>query len=258
MLRFVALIGLALAASFSCSLDDALANAPCNSNDDCLGAYTCVKTVDNPEVGLCRDDGQCATGQQEGCSTNADGTCDNFLVVVCNLDNPQDCYCCESGTDLVAPDAMSGTAVCLSNEIENQACDGDAACGTGFVCTRTLEQDAESAEAESLPQNQEQEDGWCRPEGDPGCEVGQQPGCSTDGSCGSSLSKRDTVDGLSFCCEQATAADFQAHVYAVSSDGASAACVDCPDCETGTQSCTALEDSTCIVSDGVCGCTPPN
>ncbi|MEM7151704.1 MAG: hypothetical protein AAF799_02635 [Myxococcota bacterium] len=257
MLRFVALIGLALAASFSCSLDDALANAPCESNDDCLGAYTCVKTVHNSQVGLCRDDGQCAVGQQEGCSTNGDGTCDNFLTSVCSLDNPQDCYCCPSGTDLVAVDAASGTAACIGNEIQNEPCDGDAACGAGFTCTRTLEQEAESAEAETRKEEQEEEDGWCRPDSDPGCAVGAQPGCTTDGGCSSGTEQVDTAEGRSFCCERPTASGFSVHVYAVAGDGSSAACVECPSCDSGTP-CTELEDTECIVTSGVCGCAPSN
>ena len=45
------------------------------------------------------------------------------------------------------------------------------------------------------------------------------------------------------------ASGFTAHVYAVAGDGSSAACVDCPSCDSGTP-CTELEDTECTPCRG--------
>ncbi len=278
-----------------CSLADSLENAPCDGDDDCLGSYTCVKTVHQTASalpGLCRDDGKCAAGQQEGCVTAA-GSCTDFQLTVVTDESTGASYCCATGgaanpsvtmadgasarcvacpSDLCTGDAdepcSEGDARCVvtsggcgcrvpANEIENSDCVDAATCGEGFVCTRTLEQEAEPDEP--LPEEQEQEPGWCRPDDMPECVGGSQVGCRTDGTMGclSSQNYSCTATGRCYCCDDpADSSNFTVHVYTETGSGESAACIECRRSDCATQTCTLLEDASCVVSSGVCGCTP--
>lgn len=276
----------------SCSLDDVLENAACNNDDDCTSNQACIKTLDQKNddaLGRCRGDGACAAGQQSGCA----GT--EFECLAGGLsfaDFEENIYCCdEPGSVIVEVDANDGTADCLScaqtlcesseqvctaedslcvidaasrcgcrpTDIENALCDDDAACGDGFECVRTLEQEAEPSD----PQDNAQaiEKGFCRPVegGVASCDLGTQPGCRSDaGSCGSGTTSSALVDGREYCCvtpdEPALST---ALVYEIAGDGSSAACTDCSvlDCPSPTKACTMESDTNCNVTD-VCGCTP--
>ncbi|MEM9460992.1 MAG: hypothetical protein AAGF11_42905 [Myxococcota bacterium] len=148
-----------------------------------------------------------------------------------------------------------------SDQVENNECDDDSSCGAGFVCTRTLEQQQE--QQEQLPENQAVEPGWCRPAETPECVQSEQVGCRTDGSCSGvdlRFTSNCTSTGRCYCCGDPASSDFNVHVYADTAMGESAACVGCSKsaCETGTTTCTVLEDPDCQVSAGsVCGCTMP-
>ncbi len=207
-MRWLAILGISLVSLSGCSIADALENAPCDSDDDCAGSYTCVRTQHQmlavPMLpGLCREDGQCASGTQEGCiAPDAVASCSS-LTKVC-VESTTTCYCCDTGgstdvsltnfsadgtsaqcvtcpVDLCAEGAASETCYqgdprCTlaegqscgcrvpADEIENSECEDDSTCGDGFVCTRTLEQEEEPAEAGINGQDIAEEPGWCRPE----------------------------------------------------------------------------------------------
>lgn len=295
-MRWLAALPLALLPLSGCTLDDALENAPCNSDDDCLGSYICVRTMTQTasgSAGLCREEAGCAAGVQAGCET-FDGTCSSSSLTATCVGEL--CFCCTPGSEVSEPLATaSGPAealcincgsvecppeapeVCTSaqprcdvpegatcgcrvpdDQVENSACADQASCGEGFVCTRTLEQEAEDASAEPFAEDQMIEPGWCRPEDAPECVAGQQEGCRLDGgSCGSGLTERCSGPRC-FCCESPDSSNFDVRVYeVVEPDGTSAACVECDRslCEGGS-TCTTAEQSDCVIMDGVCGCTP--
>lgn len=299
-MRWLGIFAIVVASFVGCSLEDALEGAPCNSDDDCLGEQTCVKTAHQEAAeaaGLCRSDGQCVAGEQEGCIASG-GTCENFLFFVTCIEGTDTCYCCDSSdasltnfsedmrsaqcvscpTDLCSGNGdatescsegeprcvvMQDTCGCRVPEdrIENTECDDASSCGEGFVCTRTLEQQEEPEE--ELPENQAVEPGWCRPAQTPECAGGQQEGCRTDDSC-SGVDLRFTANctstGRCYCCGDPASNDFNVHVYTDTAMGESAACVECPkSCDPGTSTCTMLEDPECVVTSGsVCGCTMPS
>lgn len=279
-----------------CSLADALENAPCDSDDDCIGDYTCVKTLHeeaNAESGLCRSDGKCVAGEQEGCVT-AGGSCTSYLLTVVTDEATGVSYCCDTGgandasvtqadgssarciacpSDLcsgseasepcsegearcvVAPESTCGCRV-PANEIENSECDDASTCGEGFVCTRTLEQEAEPDELQ--PEDRLVEDGQCRPEDAPECVTGVQEGCRAESGCPGSGLDYQCAGTRCYCCDSpANSNEYSVHVYADTELGESAACVECPKSDCMTSTCTALEDPTCELTGGtVCGCLP--
>lgn len=263
-MRWIVVLGITVATFAGCSLEEALENAPCVADEDCLGEQTCVKTAHQEATGqngLCRSAGGCWAGEQEGCVTRSDGTCDYLFYVICD-DASGTCYCCEGQNAIVIIDpADPSSAQCMSGDVIDSECDVDTDCagGQGLVCTRTLEQQAEPASAESLPENQAEEPGWCRPSTAPECVQGEQEGCRTDSGCQSSQTRKCAENGRCYCCDTPTDTNqFEVHVYEEADDqGSSAACVECPrNCTSGTDTCTDLEDPTCEVPSGVCGCTP--
>lgn len=299
-MRWIVVLGITLATFAGCSLEEALENAPCMTDEDCLGAQSCVKTAHEEasnEAGLCRSSGTCLAGQQHGCITNSSDGCDAAVLVrhCAVIDGAELCFCCEGSqasisnvsadrtsaqciscpSDLCTGDAseacLEGDARCVvdgtgtcgcrvpADQIENSECEDDASCGEGFVCVRTLEQEAEPAEAESLLENQQQEPGWCRPLDAPECAGGQQEGCRTDSTqgCPSSQNYSCTKDGRCYCCADPASSSFSVHVYAETAAGESAACVECPNnCMSPTPyACTEVEDAGCMVESGVCGCS---
>lgn len=295
-MRRIILLGLTIASFLGCSLEDALENAPCESDDDCTGSQACVRTLHQTnvgELGWCRSDGRCAAGEQEGC-LSANGSCTASALYGVTASNGS-IYCCATGgssdatlvfgTDpssaqcVVCPSDLCyeqgdasepcsvGDSRCVevsngcgcrvpANEIENSDCVDDETCGEGFVCVRTLEQAAEPQE--SLPEDQMQEPGWCRPTDMPECASGLQQGCSTESGCDSGQYQR-CAGTRCYCCETPTnSTDFNVHVYDETELGESAACIECPrtDCPT-TETCTELEDDTCMpTGSGPCGCLP--
>ncbi len=301
-MRWLGLFGIALTAFLGCSLEDALENAPCNDDDDCLGEYTCVRTAHQEatlDVGWCRPEGQCAPGVQEGC-VSPSGTCQNFLTVATDPDSGN-VYCCDAngveptvtnvsadftsaqcvacdpnlcnGEEDATEECAVGEPRCVAvqgevcgcrvpeNQIENSDCNDASDCGEGFVCTRTLEQEAESSENEPLEENQAIQPGWCRPSDAPECVSGEQVGCSTtmNDGCPSPQTLTCTEAGRCYCCaDPADTSSRVAHVYAETSAGESAACVDCrrDDCTNPGDTCTSLENPACQIVSGVCGCLP--
>lgn len=298
-MRWISIVAIVSIALLGCSLEDALEGAPCNSVDDCVGEQACIKSSEN-SVGVCSSNGggdgggECAAGQQDGCIVASDGTCENFMYVTCAADDQSSCFCCAEydsrvthisedmrsaecvscPTDLcygnaaseicvdgdarceLADDAVCGCRI-PANQIENSECDDATTCGSGFVCTRTLEQESEPDEA--LPEEQREEPGWCRPDDETECVSGFQEGCRTESGCQSGSER--CAGTRCYCCNSpANTTDFDVHVYAQTSMGESAACVDCPKqacIANNTSACTLLENPDCIVSSGVCGCTPP-
>jgi len=263
-MRWMALLGITLAAFWGCSLDDALENAPCETNDDCLGDYTCVRTVHQDATGApgwCRDDGGCVAGEQEGCAASG-GACQNFLTLATDPASGIG-YCCDAAgvvpsvTNVAADGSSAQCVVCSTslcngqgdmseecvvgeprceamsdgcgcripaNQLENSECDDDDSCGEGFVCTRTAEQDEEPMDAIEPGP----ESGWCRPVEDPECVANSQPGCTktSTSSCGSGVSEV-CAGPKCYCCEPAAASpEYIAKVYLERSDG-TAACIDC-------------------------------
>lgn len=296
-MRWLAILPLALLPFVGCSLAEALENAPCDSDDDCLGDYTCVKTLHqshNALPGLCRDDGQCAAGTQEGCIAAGGGCEAPFPTVLTPVnDGSGNVYCCETvgnaeATLIVADDFSSarciacpadacmapasepcgeGDARCVVEEgsgcgcrvpaadIENSLCDDAESCGEGFVCTRTLEQEEEPDE--EFAGDQEIERGWCRPLEAPECVGGQQEGCRTEDACVSEHTF-DCVGTECYCCDDPTnSTDFAVHVYAQTDDRTSAACIECEKAACPTTDTCTLIDNGCLVEAGeICGCMP--
>lgn len=286
--------GLALGLALGCTFSDKLRDAPCNSDDDCLGEYRCVRTVQQMmtgDAGLCRSDGRCAVGAQEGCLAREGSLdCEGALSKVCSDDGTA-CYCCDVGSDALvalgnvgedgssaqcivcAPDlcddetepCIEGDARCDADEdgcgcripddlVEDSPCDDDESCGEGFVCTRTLEQATEPQEP--LAEDKPAADGWCRPEGAPGCAAGQ-PGCRASDGCPTDQTQRCDANGRCFCCPRPEDSErFDARIYAVDDDGSSAACISCPREPCTTSACTPVETASCEVVHGVCGCDP--
>lgn len=261
-MRWIAIFGITLATFVGCSLEDALENAPCDTDDDCVGGQACVRTAHQTaiaDLGICRSDGQCAAGEQEGCATNPDGTCSDYLLYAICSDGTGACYCCDSMDSVVIADPLDpSSAQCLSGDITNSECStaSDCAGGMGFVCTRTLEQEAEPDEV--LTEEQSVEDGWCRPTSAPDCVGGEQEGCRTESGCPGSGLLEVCAGSRCYCCDSpANTNEFEAHVYTDTEAGESAACVECPrDCVAGEEPCTTLEDPACVISSGVCGCKP--
>lgn len=294
-MRRIILLGLTIASFVGCSLEDALENAPCESDDDCTGSQECVQTEHQAsvgELGWCRSDGKCAPGEQEGCLATGDSCGTSYTLYPVMASNGSS-YCCETGgaSDATAtPSADGSSARCVvcpsdlcyeqgdatepcsvgdsrcvevsngcgcrvpADQIENSECEDDATCGEGFVCVRTLEQATESQE--TLPEDQMQEPGWCRTTNE--CASGLQEGCTTEGSCNSGQYQR-CAGTRCYCCETPTnSTDFNVHVYDETELGESAACIECPRSEcTTTDTCTALEDASCVISGGgPCGCLP--
>lgn len=290
-MRWLIALGLTFITLAGCSLEEALENAPCESDDDCLGEQTCVKTAHqlaNNVAGWCRSDGKCATGEQEGCISN--GTCSGIMSLI--TDASGNSYCCGASDATLLPSDDFTSAQCVScptdlctqggdatepcsagdsrcvveagaqcgcrvpaAEIENSECETDETCGEGFLCVRTLEQLAEPEE--SLPEERDQESGFCRPTEAPECASGLQEGCRTEAGCDSGQTEI-CAGSRCYCCDVPTnSSEFNAHVYMETELGESAACTECPRSPcTMTSTCTELEDPTCVVSSGVCGCLP--
>ncbi|MEM6989780.1 MAG: hypothetical protein AAF721_04770 [Myxococcota bacterium] len=288
--RIIAALGVAAAAAFGCSLASALENAPCNNSEDCLGDYTCTRTLsqDIAEPGLCRLDGACAPGLQAGCPIEPDADCDIGLNEFCSPDTGV-CLCCAGSASadifvgvagdgvtplcVSCPDdcegdqepCLAGSEGCEAGEgmcgcfrpdsaIENSSCIDDESCGSSFQCVRTLEQEAESAANEPEPSEQAEEDGVCRPIDDPTCLADRQIGCRSDNGCNGAvlLQERCTSTGNCYCCDISVFS----RVYAEAQDGSSAACTECPGCMVGEVACTVLQNPSCTPTDGACGCMP--
>jgi hypothetical protein len=249
-MRRIILLGLTLASFVGCSLEDALENAPCESEDDCAGSQACVQTehqANTGQLGWCRSDGSCAAGEQEGCL--AGSGCSSGSPVTGGSGAS---YCCPyavSGEVIVIEAADQSSAWCLTTD-EIVTCDDDTECPVNISCVRTLEQQAEDAQ-ELEPADQPAEPGWCLPGG---CLGGSQEGCSisTGESCGSGLTSA-CAGSRCYCCETPVSSGYTARVYAETELGESAACVACPDCPN-YDPCTELEDPACILMDGACGC----
>lgn len=251
-MRRIILLGLTIASFLGCSLEDALENAPCESDDDCTGSQACVRTLHQTSVddlGWCRSNGECAAGEQEGCP--ADGNGCGFMTAVMGTSKA---YCCPStGNEIiVVEDADHSSAWCLTTD-EIVTCDDDNPCPENISCVRTLEQQEEDAQ-EPEPADRPAEPGWCLPGG---CLSGSQEGCSisTGVSCGSGLTSV-CAGSRCYCCETPVSSGYTAHVYAETELGESAACVACPECPNFEPACTVLEDPSCVLTDGACGCPP--
>lgn len=265
-LIFAFIFALTLAPSAGCSLESSLENAPCKSDDDCVGEQTCVG-VPQAASGLCRSDGSCVPGEQEGCIADGE-SCTGGLVPV--MDGDGVAYCCSTCVEgaetepcLVGGGRCIATAGTLcgcqvpASEIEDTPCDDAASCGEGFVCTRTLEQEAEPLEVQ--PEDQMVEPGQCRPEEAPQCVTGLQEGCRAESGCPGGGLDYLCAGSRCYCCDSpSNSNEYSVHVYAQTELGESAACIECSRdaCET-TSTCTAIEDSDCIVANGeACGCMP--
>jgi hypothetical protein len=290
-MRLLTILGVLAAAFAGCSLADALENAPCNTDDDCLGDQSCVRTLHTETLGgtgTCRSDGTCAAGEQLGCIVDGGGGCDIPYTVTPASNGSS--YCCdgfESSISAVSEDGLSaqclscasdlcesGEEACVMGDarctlvdalcgcrvpddaVENSDCADASTCGEGFVCTRTLEQEAEPAE--DTQTNQAEQPGSCRPEASPGCAIGEQDGCRKDSdSCTNGLTSICS-GSLCYCCEPPVASGYSTFIYDIAADESSAACTWCPtgDCP-GANACTAESDADCIVPGGeLCGCTP--
>ena len=169
-----------------CYSPDTLENAPCETDEDCLRGYRCIKTLHQQAMSLagwCRNDELCAEGEQEGCLTTEDGECPRADLTPVSDPMSGNTFCCRTNDSIdpwihiVSSDfssALCGTCpsdlcpqdrvLCRTGEprcqlveglcgcrtpdaqIENAECASDQTCGEGFSCTRTLEQEAEPLE----------------------------------------------------------------------------------------------------------------
>jgi hypothetical protein len=256
-MRWLILLGITFTTLGGCSLEDALENAPCETAEDCLGSQTCVRTqhqLANESVGLCRSNGECAAGEQEGCVATGTG-CSFSSSLTAVMASSGATYCCPnsfSGEGTIVVEATDQSSAWCITVDQIVMCDDDSDCVSGVACVRTLEQEAEPDEMDVG--EREVEPGWCLPDG---CLGGSQEGCRTEESCGSGFSSPQTAEGRVYCCETPIASGFTAHVYDETELGESAACTQCDTTACpSSAACTLLEDPTCVVSSGVCGCTP--
>ncbi len=290
------LLTLVLSSAPGCYGPDTLENAPCDTDEDCLRGYRCIRTLHQQAkslVGWCRSDGACAEGEQEGCLAAEDGQCSRADLTPVTEPMSGNAFCCSTEDSInpwiriassdfssalcgACPDDLCSNdqVVCRIGEprcqlvqdlcgcrttdaqIENADCGSDQTCGEGFTCTRTLEQEAEPLERD--PSEQAQEPGWCRPQESSGCVGGRQEGCRTDVGCLESQISSCTTEDLCYCCDTPPSTDVEMHVYAVDAQRSSAACIGCrrADCGEAFETCTVLEDPQCEVLEGVCGCMP--
>ncbi|MCA9709983.1 MAG: hypothetical protein KDK70_29360 [Myxococcales bacterium] len=287
-------LALTLVPSCGCSLEDALENAPCESDDDCLGSQACIKTVHQAAtggVGWCRSDDKCVAGQQEGCIA-ADGACTLLPLYVVTDPATQISYCCEANganiEDLAVVDADGSSARCLACATDLCSDQGDLSepCSMGEPrCTiiqdtcgcRIPEAQLENSDCDddatcgegfvctrTLEQMAEPDDvqsavepGWCRPQDAPECVAGQQEGCRSTQGCSSG--EEQCAGQFCYCCASPANSDqFSVHVYM--EDGASAACIECDRTPcTGGYTCTEIDDMGmgCDIPQGeICGCRP--
>ncbi|MBV1857670.1 MAG: hypothetical protein KUG77_04600 [Nannocystaceae bacterium] len=300
--RFLVLTTLAL--GLACGIDDLLVGAACIEDADCpnLTCVRTATEAAEDEPGVCSADGACLQGEQAGCIADTNGMCSgSSLVPAAGPDGGS--YCCPVGAGIPTVISVSeddGTAACFGCpqcgstssseeacmaddprcELENEGdpcgcrldddallgenCDGDEACGSSGVCTRTLEEQVEPNEPIEVDRALEQ--GVCRPSEAPACLQGGQSGCevAAGSSCPSATTEVD-VQTRSYCCEPpANSTDFQSLPYIVSDDLTSVACTACPrpNCDDAMGNptlpvCTVLSDPACIVDSGLlCGCTP--
>jgi hypothetical protein len=255
-MRWLILLGITFTTLGGCSLEDALENAPCETAEDCLGSQTCVRTqhqLANESVGLCRSNGECAAGEQEGCVATGTG-CSFSSSLTAVMASSGATYCCPnsfSGEGTIVVEATDQSSAWCITVDQIVMCDDDSDCVSGVACVRTLEQEAEDTR-ELEEEDRPQEPGWCLPDG---CLAGSQEGCriATGESCSSDLTQAQA--GTRYYCCTPPANGFSTLVYAETELGESAACTQCP--TNGCSPCTALTDATCALTDGgPCGCVP--